>query len=352
MSFPYFENISTNFAGEWSSSLKRTSTKIKVDLKRPVKRKANSTPCPHTMTIVRSSRQLTAEKERCPICLGDYFSNPDEHTKVTPVKMGCAHVFCRNCVETHLSSSITCPLPWCQAHLPIQPDNCELCAAWQRDHAAAESLVVTVRPREMIGSIEDALARMALEDDFFKLTRTAKKRLLAHVRDTLKLCEWQFHTGVDLAELLDPFLLAVDRKAVRKHYGPHLSSPAPNAAHFPPRDHDPDDYLSGEEPWVAAFFRQWAMEYESENGEAREGWGDWAKRTEQDGWEWPYKCITAHKTNTGGQVEYLIKWVGQRYFPSWVQKDQLDSITRETYDKEHGVVHEAEESVRMKRRRT
>jgi hypothetical protein len=233
MPFPYFENISTNFPGEWSSSRKRTSAKTKVDLKRPVKRKANSAPCPHTMAIVRSSRQLTAERERCPICLEDYFSTLDKHTKVTPVKMECTHIFCRNCVETHLSSSITCPLPWCQAHLPIQPNNCELCAAWQRDHTAAEPLVVTVRPREMVGSIKDALARMALEDDFFQLTRTAKNRLLAHVRDTLKLCEWQFHTGVDLAELLDPFLLAVDRKAVRKHYGPDLSSPAPNAAHFP-----------------------------------------------------------------------------------------------------------------------
>jgi hypothetical protein len=309
-------------------------------------------PCPHTMAIVRASRQLAVEKEGCPICLEDYFSAPDEHTEVIPVKMGCTHVFCRDCVEMHLSANTTCPLPWCKTQMPLQPETCELCAAWQRDHAAAGSLVVTVRAKEMLGSIRDTLKQWALEDDFFELPKTATNRLLAHVRDTLKVCEWQFHSGVGLAELLDPFLLAVDIEAVRKHYGPRLSAPAPSTSHFPPRTHDPEDYQPGNEPWIAAFFRQWAMDYERENGEAREGWGDWAKRTEQDGWEWPYKRITAHKTNAEGRVEYLVKWVGQRYFPSWVQKDQLDSATRRTYDKEHGVVHGAGEYARRKRRRT
>jgi hypothetical protein len=223
------------------------------------------------MTIVRASRQLAAEKERCPICLEDYFSTPDEDTKIMPIKMGCTHIFCRECVETHLSSSITCPLPWCEAHLPLQPYTCELCAAWQQDHTAVGSLLVTVRFKEMLGSIKDTLKQLAHEDGFFELPKTAKNRLLAHVRDTLKVCEWQFHSGVDLAELLDPFLLAVDIKAVRMHYSPQLNDPAPSASHFPPRDHDPEDYPPNEEPWIAAFFRQWAMDYERENGEVREG---------------------------------------------------------------------------------
>ena len=352
MPFPYFENISTDFTGTWTSSRKRKApSATKEQPAPPAKRKANTPPCPHTMTVMRSSRQLAAEKEQCPICLEGYFSTPADHDKIIPVKMACSHTFCRECIETHLSSSITCPLPWCEAHLPLQPDVCKLCAAWQRDHAPAGQLVVTVRAKEMLGSIKDALKRVALEDDFFELPKTAKDRLLAHVRTTLKRYEWQFHSGIDLAELLDPFLLAVDIKATREHYGSRLSAPAPNASFFPPRDHDPDDYPPDEEPWIAGFFRQWALDYEEQNGEVKEGWGVWAKKTEQDSWEWPYKRITAHKANAEGRVEYLVKWVGQRHFPSWVQGDQLDSAARKLYDKAHGVVHPEREASSRKRRR-
>tara|TARA_R110002003_G_scaffold288_16_gene18482 strand:+ start:8136 stop:8666 length:531 start_codon:yes stop_codon:yes gene_type:complete len=174
-------------------------------------------------------------------------------------------MFCRECIETHLSSSITCPLPWCEAQLPLHPEACKLCAAWQRDHASVGSLVVTVRAAEMFGSIKDALKRLAHEDDFYELADAIMKRILVHVRTTLKRYEWQFHSGIDLAELLDPFLLAIDVEAARKHYGPSLSAPAPNSAHFPPREHDPDDYAPGKEPWIAAFFRQWALDYVKEN---------------------------------------------------------------------------------------
>jgi hypothetical protein len=351
MPFPYFENISTDFTGKWTSQRKRKIAEPEAEkMVIPAKRKANTVPCPHTMTIVRTSRQLVAEKKQCLICLEDYFSTLTDHGKVTPVKMGCLHVFCRDCIETHLSSSITCPLPWCEAHLPLQPETCELCAAWQRDHTAIGSLVVTIRAREMLGSIKDALKQLTLEDDFFELPRVAKDRLFAHVRNTLKRYKWQFHSGIDLAELLDPFLLAIDIEAVRKHYGPRLSAPAPNTSHFPPREHDPNDYPPGEEPWIAAFFRQWAMDYERENGEVKEGWGVWAKKTEQDSWEWPYKRITAHKTDNVGEVEYLVKWVGQRYFPSWVQKEQLNSCAREAYDKAHGVVHGVIENAKKRRK--
>jgi hypothetical protein len=214
-----------------------------------------------------------------------------------------------------------------------------LCAAWQRDQAAIDSLIVTVRAKEMFGSIKDALQRLALDDDFFELPKLARDRLYTHVRDTLKRYEWQFHSGIDLAELLDPFLLAIDIEAAREHYGPQLSAPSPNASRFSAREHDSDDYAPGEEPWIAAFFRQWALDYEQENGEAREGWGVWEKKTEQDSWEWPYKRITAHKTGADGQVEYLVKWVGQRYFPSWVQKGQLDRAAHSIYDQAHSVVH-------------
>jgi hypothetical protein len=252
-------------------------------------------------------------------------------------------MFCRECIETHLSSSITCPLPWCEAELPLHPEACKLCAAWQRDHAAIGSMVVTVRAAEMLGSIKDALKRFAHEDDFYELPDATIKRILFHVRTTLKRYEWQFHSGIDLAELLDPFLLAIDVEAARKHYGPLLSAPAPNSAHFPPREHDPDDYAPGEEPWIAAFFRQWALDYVKENGEVKEGWGDWAKNPVQDTWEWPYKRIIAHKTNPDGRMEYLVKWVGQRYFPSWVQAEQIDAAARSIYDKAHGLERQGDD---------
>jgi hypothetical protein len=234
MPFPYFENVSTDFTGTWTSPRKRKPSEPIPSVAPPPKRRARAVPCPHSMTVVRSTRQLAAEKEHCPICLEDYFSTPRGRDKVAPVKMGCSHVLCRDCIETHLSSSATCPVPWCAAVLPLQPDACELCAAWKREHAASGSLVVTVRAKEMLGSIKDGLRRLAQEDDFFYIPKQAQQRLLAHVRNTLKRYEWQYHGGIDLAELLDPFLLAIDIATTRTFYGPTLSSPAPIPSQFPP----------------------------------------------------------------------------------------------------------------------
>jgi hypothetical protein len=86
-------------------------------------------------------------------------------------------------------------------------------------------------------------------------------------------------------------------------------------------------------------FRQWALDYEKENDEVKEGWGVWAKKADEaSGWEWPYKRILAHKTGPDG-VEYLVKWVGQRFHASWVKKEQLVPEAREVYDKVHAVIH-------------
>jgi hypothetical protein len=195
-----------------------------------------------------------------------------------------------------------------------------------------------MRPKEMLGRIKDALQRYADEDDRFKLPKAIKARLLTHVRTTLTRFNWQFHSGIDLAELLDPFLVAVDIEAVREHYGEQLRAPAPNPTTFGPREHDPDDYPPGEEPWIAGFFRQWAVDYVEQNGEVKEGWGVWEKMDGQDSCVWPYKRITAHRTNATGQVEYLVKWVGPRYFPSWVQADELGDVERTNYNEAHGLV--------------
>ncbi|KAI4703103.1 hypothetical protein J4E81_001980 [Alternaria sp. BMP 2799] len=345
MPFPYFDNISTDFTGVWTSPRKRkapSSEQEGLELP-PSKRKSSAASCPHYMTIVRATRQLSAEKAQCSICLEDYLSTPDGREKVIPVKIGCSHIFCRECIETHLSSSTKCPLPWCDAHLPLRPDACELCAAWARENAAAGSLVVTVRAREMLGSIKDALRQLAQDDDAYTLPKQAENRLLAHVRTTLKRYEWQFHTGIDLAELLDPFLLAINIADARKHYGSELSAPKLEHTQFPPREHDPDDYPPDEEPWIAAFFRQWALDYEKENGEIKEGWGVWSMKADDEAsWEWPYKRIQAHKTGSDGHIEYLVKWVGQRHLASWVKREQLVAEARDIYDNAHGVSHRLE----------
>jgi hypothetical protein len=345
MPFPYFDNISTDFTGVWTSPRKRKAPPPEQDLlESPIpKRKSSAAPCPHSMVIIRATRQLAAEKVQCPICMEEYLSTPNGREKVMPVKIGCSHVFCRECIETHLSSTIKCPLPWCDAQIPLRPDLCELCAAWAREHTAAGSLVVTVRAREMLGSIKEDLRRLAREEDAYALPKKAERRLLAHVRTTLKRYEWQFHSGIDLAELLDPFLLAVNVTDARDHYGPELSAPKLEHTYFPPRENDPDDYPPGEEPWIAAFFRQWALNYEEDNGEMKEGWGVWSMKADDDAnWEWPYKRIQAHKTSNDGNIEYLVKWVGQRHLASWVKKEQLVAEARDMYDKAHGVSHRQE----------
>ena len=291
------------------------------------------------MTAVRPSRHVAADKKQCYICLEDFFDTPDGGGQIIPVKLECRHVFCRDCIETHLSSNIRCPLPWCEAQLPLQPDNCELCAYWERNHA--ESLVLTVRAQEMASSIRDSLEQLAAESHRFKIPKHAKRRLLSHVNHTLTRYEWQFHSGVDLAELLDPFLLAVDLTEARSHYGAKLSAPTPDPSIFPPREHDPDDYPVGQEPWIAAFFRQWALEYEKENGEVKQGWGVWARKNKSHSasWEWPYKRILAHKTETNGDIRYLVKWVGQRFPSSWINREQLVGDDHMAYDEAHAITH-------------
>ncbi|KAF2681360.1 hypothetical protein K458DRAFT_83885 [Lentithecium fluviatile CBS 122367] len=216
---------------------------------------------------------------------------------------------------------------------------CDLCAYWE--NTLANSLVVTVRAQEMALSIKDSLEQIAAESHFFKIPKKPKERLMAHVRGVLTRYEWQFHPGIDLAESLDPSLLAINPKKARAHYGAKLSAPAPDPNVFPPRENDPDDYPFGREPWIAAFFRQWALEYERENGEAKEGWGVWTKKSERDSssWKWPYKRIIAHKTDKDGQVRYLVKWVGRRFPASWVSKEQITGDAHMAYDSAHGVVH-------------
>lgn len=342
MPFPYFENVSIDFTGTWSSSRKRPTTSASEPPAPPPKRTRIMTPCPHSMTVVQSTRQTGAEKKQCPICFEDYFSTPPNREKITPVQLGCSHIFCRQCVELHFSASIRCPLPWCKIFLPWQLDNCVLCAYWERDQVAQGSLVVTVRANEMLASITDASKQEALDNDMHALSQIDRGRLLNHVRTTLKRYEWQFHSGVDLGELLDPFLCVINVNEASAYYGPKLSPPTWVPSTCPLRTNDPDDYPPGKEPWIAGFFRRWVLEYVKENGEVEESWGVWAKKTEQDCCESPYKRILTHMVGSAGHVEYLVKWVGQRHYPSWVRREHLDEAGRKVYDDTHGIVHEDE----------
>jgi hypothetical protein len=116
---------------------------------------------------------------------------------------------------------------------------------------------------------------------------------------------------------------------------------------------DPDDYPAGGEPWVVGFLREWALEYTQGNGEVRQGWSAWDRKPDNDqsGWDWPFKRITAHRENEADETEYLVKWVGHRYMPFYVQKDNLDDVSGEIYDRANDVVHGGDEDDPMRKKR-
>jgi hypothetical protein len=242
-------------------------------------------------------------------------------------------------------------MPWCQENICLQPDWCELCAYWVRQRT--DSLILTVRAEEMAASIDDALQQLAQENEFFQLSKETKRKLLAYVRRTLQRFEWRYYAGVDIAELLDPFLHIVDPEYARAYFGLKLCAPVRNPCFFPLRTNDPDDYSPGQEPWLSAFFRDWALEYEKENGEVKEGWGDWDKMKKGDqaqDYEWPYKRILGHKMETNRAVSYLLRWVGKRIHDSWVTESELGDEAFREYAKIHNITH-ASRQLRSKERR-
>ncbi|KAF2741399.1 hypothetical protein EJ04DRAFT_480748 [Polyplosphaeria fusca] len=293
--------------------------------------------CPHTMTSLRSNRRISENDRQCSICQNTYFSILDGEP-VLPVRLACDHIFCRSCVETNFNYDIKCPWPFCRDLPEIKPEFCDLCAFWLRENHQ-DSLLVTVRA-EMLQSIKTAYRHLHHGHEYFKLDAEDKKKLFDHIRETLTTYEWQFHAGVDLGELLDPFLLAIDHRAAVDHFGPDLSKPAPEPNYFGPRAND--DYSAAEEPWLAGFLRQWAVEYVRENGEIRQGeWGIWDKKRDQaeddNVWLWPYKGIVGHKTEPDGSIRYLVKWVGQRFPDSWEMRKQLDEEVCRRYNRKHGL---------------
>jgi hypothetical protein len=189
----------------------------------------------------------------------------------------------------------------------------------------------------MTKSIENALDDLGQDQKHYRLAKAHKRKLLTHVRRTLTRYQWQYHSGADLAEVLDPFLLAVNPAATAAFMGKKLRAPAPDPSIFPPR-HDPDDYPQGDEPWIAGFFRQWALDYENENGEEKYGWGVWTHRSkEEDSWDWPFKRIIAHRIDSNGEVFYLAKWTGTRWPDQWVPKSNFVEDATRVYDQTHGL---------------
>jgi hypothetical protein len=82
MPFPYYDDLPAEFMVTWTSPRNRKATTPAVASSAPpAKCKASASPCPHSMTVVRASRQLAAEKKQCPICLEDYFSTPARSEK-------------------------------------------------------------------------------------------------------------------------------------------------------------------------------------------------------------------------------------------------------------------------------
>lgn len=316
---------------------RRCKTSDWETLETPLAAKRATKPCPHTAILLRSTRVFRTKQ--CDICQEKYFDTPEDGEEVIPVKLGCDHIFCRDCVESLRSCGMRCPWQWC-AELAPQPDCCKLCAYWLK--AQGSSVVVTIHASEMTASIRNALAELSDDDDYYKLSKQSTYDFLDHLRKTLRRFEWQYHTGTDLAELLDPFLVALDMEDAREYYGPGLCKPALDPSVFPPRENDPDDYPTGQEPWIAAFIRRWALDYEKEHGKAKEGWGEWARKSPDqspDCWDWMFKRIMAHRTEVDGTIKYLVKWIGKRFGDSWITREQIgDEAIWRKYDNAHGVV--------------
>ena len=74
-------------------------------------------------------------------------------------------MFSAGSTSRHFSSSTNCPLPCRGAYLPLRPDACELFAAGASGDTPAGSLVMSVRAKEMLGSIKDALRQLAQQGD-------------------------------------------------------------------------------------------------------------------------------------------------------------------------------------------
>jgi hypothetical protein len=109
MPFPYFENISPDFTGTWSSPRKRTAPAPEATLP-PPKRKKNAIPCPHSMTIVRLTRQIEAEKSSAQ-CVWKTTSPHHPTAKKSPQCRWAAHTSSVDIALRHtylLASSVPC----------------------------------------------------------------------------------------------------------------------------------------------------------------------------------------------------------------------------------------------------
>ena len=97
-------------------------------------------------------------------------------------------MFSAGSTSRHFSSSTNCPLQCRGAYLPLRPDACELFAAGASGDTPAGSLVMSVRAKEMLGSIKDALRPLAQQGDAYKLSKNnnTEQIPLTHVRTTLK----------------------------------------------------------------------------------------------------------------------------------------------------------------------
>lgn len=151
--------------------------------------------------------------------------------------------------------------------------------------------------------------------------------------------------------------MAADSNKARQLYGPELTKPSSDPSFFPPRQSDVEDYPAGEEPWIAGFLRQWALEYEKDYGEMKEGWGEWSKKKGglAESWEWPVKRIITHRIQADESVQYLVKWIGRRFEDSWVTREELgDEAVWKQYDETQGLAQPsraASRSTRSKKRK-
>ncbi|KAF2654120.1 hypothetical protein K491DRAFT_717408 [Lophiostoma macrostomum CBS 122681] len=299
-------------------------------------------PCPHSWKVVKVNDIAEDHDPMCRICLERFLDI--EHAGETPICMlPFGHVFCGVCIESHRDQSLSCPIYRC-SQLP-QPETCSKCKAFVVAHPGQEHVVITIKPYEILGELKQEMKTLADDHPLFKLPSGDLKALNRFWADILKKCKNQHHDADDLAEMLDPFIVEAERVEAKKRYGEQCFEPLPatQAKYFQDRDPESQDYSSGQEPWLAAFLRQWAEAYVLECGTTEPAfkWGVLAPGQNDDNimsMYWRVKRILGHRKD--GEVwKYYVEWVGKRWPPEVMRAEDLveQQALVSAYNEEHGI---------------
>ncbi|KAF2267348.1 hypothetical protein CC78DRAFT_566289 [Lojkania enalia] len=299
--------------------------------------------CPHTWSsVAKIDLGGDPEDRACPVCLTEFFRKHEDGGYETPVKLLCGHIIGKKCLSEWRRQSLTCPN--CRDQRGFRPDECEQCEELVLEAAERKYQVIDIRPRDVLEDILVRLRSLADGEEYFALPESAMWTLRDYWSKTLRARRFQYLTAIELAETLDPFLIEAERTNAQDTLGREASKLTPEG-YFSPRNINWGDYPAGEEPWIAAFLRDWAAEYVGANGQERLGhvWGEYttAISPENGYWNQLYrpKRIIGHHLH-GNTLRYLVKWVGDRWGSEWVDWRDLREMTEmlDAYNARFGIV--------------